>query len=221
VKALEEEEDNLVPLSEIIRSEMDFAMEGLRYVAKSRANASTVTDSFLQARRGKTMKFLLPTNVVHNAGWIYLAINKGRIQRNIRAYYEKFFELKARHVARDEAETELQEIAGRDWVSTMLLPHLFRADDSYTLCITKLRGTRLRAAVELYQRRHGRFPEDLGSLVSDNILEEIPLDPYSEKPFGYSDNIVYSVGPDREDGKGTVPLTPPYGAPQTPGDFVF
>ena len=79
----------------------------------------------------------------------------------------------------------------------------------------------LRAAVELYQRRHGRFPEELGSLVSDGILSEVPIDPYSGKPFKYSNNIIYSVGPDREDGKGAVPMTPRDVVKNKAGDIVF
>lgn len=108
-----------------------------------------------------------------------------------------------------------------DRVSSLFLPGVYKANLSYTRGIIQLRGTRLRAAVELYQMRHGRFPEDLSSLVSDNILKEIPIDPYSGNPFGYSDNIIYSVGPDREDGKGAVPMTPRDVVQSKPGDIVF
>ncbi len=84
-----------------------------------------------------------------------------------------------------------------------------------------MRGTRLRAAVELYQRRHGETPESLDQLVSDGILDEIPIDPYSKESFRYSDNKIYSVGPDTEDGKGAVSLTARDIVHRKPGDIVF
>ena len=61
----------------------------------------------------------------------------------------------------------------------------------------------------------------MAQLVSDGILKEIPVDPYSGESFRYSNNIVYSVGPDREDEKGAVPWTPPNTVESKSGDIVF
>ncbi|RJP73040.1 MAG: hypothetical protein C4532_05085 [Candidatus Abyssobacteria bacterium SURF_17] len=106
-------------------------------------------------------------------------------------------------------------------VSATRLSIFYPVNLSYMRGIIQLRGTRLKAAVELYQRRHGRYPEDLNSLVSDGILKAIPIDPYSEGPFRYSENIIYSVGTDREDGRGEIPMTPREVVEGKPGDIVF
>ena len=41
-----------------------------------------------------------------------------------------------------------------------------------------------RAALELFRDRHGSYPAALAELVPDTVAE-LPLDPYTEKPFAY------------------------------------
>jgi hypothetical protein len=55
-----------------------------------------------------------------------------------------------------------------------------------------------------YRARHDRFPDELAELVPET-LDELPIDPYSESPFGYQRRggqfVLYSVGEnERDDG---------------------
>jgi tetrahydromethanopterin S-methyltransferase subunit G len=54
----------------------------------------------------------------------------------------------------------------KDTMSESLIPSLSRAKTNYLLLRTQLRGTRLRAAAELYQRRKNKLPDNLGELYS-------------------------------------------------------
>lgn len=64
-----------------------------------------------------------------------------------------------------------------------------------------------------YKIDHGGFPEKLDTLVSDGYLEELPADPFSDKPLGYrvvSDNFkLYSIGYDFEDNKAEAEIYEP------------
>ena len=47
-------------------------------------------------------------------------------------------------------------------------------------------GARLMLAVVIYLREQGKLPPDLQALVAAKIIDQQPLDAFSEMPFGYS-----------------------------------
>src|SRR5262249_26642302 len=51
-------------------------------------------------------------------------------------------------------------------------------------CLCRLRALRLQLALAVYQVRHGRPAARLEDLIPD-LLEKVPADPWSGKPFGY------------------------------------
>lgn len=65
-------------------------------------------------------------------------------------------------------------------------------------------GTRLFLALSIYKKRHGSLPSDLAVLIDEGLLREIPLDPYTRKPFHYSpaESKIWSTGSDCSDDKG-------------------
>ena len=67
-----------------------------------------------------------------------------------------------------------------------------------------LAATRLIVACNAYQKKEGRLPDDLQSLVPV-YLGAIPADPYDGRPFRYSPvkGIIYSVGHDLKDSGGS------------------
>ena len=70
-----------------------------------------------------------------------------------------------------------------------------------------LATTRIIVASKTYQKKEGRLPDALQSLVP-LYLPSIPVDPYDGKPVRYSPSkgIVYSVGQDLKDSGGSVKL---------------
>jgi hypothetical protein len=71
---------------------------------------------------------------------------------------------------------------------------------------------RVGIACKIYKNMYGDFPEDLAEL-SPEILEEVPVDPFTGHPFIYKKQnfgiIVYSIGSNLKDdgGKGTWQIT--------------
>ncbi len=65
-------------------------------------------------------------------------------------------------------------------------------------------ATRLIVACNAYQKKEGKLPDNLQSLVPA-YLTAVPLDPYDGKPFRYlpSRGIIYSVGKDLKDSGGS------------------
>jgi hypothetical protein len=63
--------------------------------------------------------------------------------------------------------------------------------------IAKLDAARLKLALRLYERRHGRLPKQLDDLVADKLLPDVPRDPYDGGCFKYSHatRVIRSVGP--------------------------
>ena len=82
-------------------------------------------------------------------------------------------------------------------------------------------------ALKRFKLEKGQFPASLNELTSFGLLNELPGDPFSDKPLGYKrtgdDFVLYSVGPDFEDNAGE-PATDRKGRPQKwheDGDTVF
>lgn len=70
-----------------------------------------------------------------------------------------------------------------------------------------LAATRIIVACKIYQKKEGKLPADLQSLVP-LYLPSIPVDPYDGKPLRYSPSkgIIYSVSQDLKDSGGSVKL---------------
>ncbi len=88
-----------------------------------------------------------------------------------------------------------------------------RAYAAGELAHMRLDGARVAVAIELFKRRHGRYPDHLDELVPD-VLPEIPPDRYDGKPVKYALRdgrpVVYSVGVDRKDDGGFAPKRDDY-----------
>ena len=66
-------------------------------------------------------------------------------------------------------------------------------------------ATRLLVALNLYEKRNRKLPENLGQLVPEYI-ESVPRDPYDGKPFRYDreNEVIYSVGRNLKDDGGSI-----------------
>lgn len=117
----------------------------------------------------------------------------------------------------DEAEFKKKVAALKNPISRVMVNN--------TGCIAYLyeqsyrRGVYILLVLELYRIKHQKYPDNLNALMPE-IVQEVPLDPFTDKPFIYKidgDNIyLYSVGPDLKDdggdekgGKDIVITVPP------------
>lgn len=94
-----------------------------------------------------------------------------------------------------------------DMMQVLFLPAVQAASQVEDRSQTTSALTRTAAALAVYRARHGEYPDELAALVPD-VLPELPLDLYSEKPFIYerkSDGgyLLYSVFENGVDDGGT------------------
>jgi hypothetical protein len=90
-------------------------------------------------------------------------------------------------------------------LSSIVMPALARSIDAFGRTAVYGDLVSLIVAIERYRLAHGAVPDELTQLVPE-FLAELPPDPYADGPYLYlredSGYAVYSVGPDRIDGKG-------------------
>ena len=217
VEGLKQADDNLIPYSEILKTDFNCISKTAEYAMRSRSNLQTLINLYKDSGLYTSGDV---SNIKINARWLYVCLIKGRIRNNLRRYTERALELAGAPLTEGE-EQELEALIGKDPISRMLLPVSASIVDKtqYALIKTELRGTRLRAAVELYQRSHNQLPANLDVLVADGIIKEIPVDPFSNESFKYVDNKIYSIGPDFEDDGGDVNIK--WRISKNKGDIIF
>lgn len=106
-----------------------------------------------------------------------------------------------------EKDEELEKNFPKDPISKVVLPRARGIDGirtEYSEILTRIRGTRLKAAVELYQRWYNELPKDLNVLISVGIIDQIPIDPFSNESFKYTDGKIYSIGRNFKDDKAFI-----------------
>ncbi len=93
-----------------------------------------------------------------------------------------------------------------DWPAMMLLPALMSNVVKDESARAQLRLTRVATGLAMYKLEHGSYPRALAEL-SPQYLRNMPVDPFVDEPFRYESGgsayVLYSVGPDMVDAKGT------------------
>lgn len=120
----------------------------------------------------------------------------------------------------EEKKIDTKTRARKNPISKVGRPSATTIKTEYSSCLSLQKGVDLLAALRLYRIRNGIYPDSLSAL-SPEIIPEVPLDPFSDRPFIYKvDNdqniYLYSVGPDLKDdggdekgGKDIVITVPP------------
>ena len=210
VEGLKEIEDNFVPCSEILRNEHDMSLKGMEYSMRSRGNLRPLISPHKFHDGGGLAHYIGSideSNLKYNARWVWIWLTKNRIRRNMRNITQKMVECADKPIYESEEE-EFKKETPRNIMSTTFLHKLSRVKTQYAVNYANLRGTRLRAAIELYQRRHDEFPHDLNLLVSAGIIDQVLMDPFTNDPFKYVDGRIYCIGKDFKDDKGLVEYGP-------------
>jgi hypothetical protein len=91
--------------------------------------------------------------------------------------------------------------------------------------MTDARGRVIQTAIalRLYKHRHEEYPQTLDALTPA-LLDTVPIDPYTDQPLSYSRDgegyLLYSIGPDLVDQKGSVPYDRDLHEPEDSYDLV-
>ncbi|MCL5037269.1 MAG: hypothetical protein M1269_09165 [Chloroflexi bacterium] len=92
-------------------------------------------------------------------------------------------------------------------LSLSMIPNIYMMVFRYQSVLADLRAISILAAIKQYRAKYGGEPGGLGALVPE-FLDKVPLDPFDGKPFRMVRTgmglVVYSVGPDKIDGKSRV-----------------
>ena len=140
--------------------------------------------------------------------WLFRPVCKNEIIWMTRAYDRLIEAAKMPYYAsRDSKELE-QIINSIPWYYKMvgaLVPNVTSVLFKRATLDAMFDTARIGIACKIYGKLHGDFPEDLAKL-SPEILEEIPVDPFTGHPFIYKEQdsgfIVYSVGSNLKDDEG-------------------
>jgi len=114
--------------------------------------------------------------------------------------------------------------ASHPWVRVQPFISVLQIKERELVMISRLREARLSAALELWKREQGRYPESLDPLAGRYFENALPVDPFSGEPFRYrvapdgSQYHLWSIGPDSEDQDGNLSYDPSNGS-RSPGDI--
>jgi hypothetical protein len=109
-------------------------------------------------------------------------------------------------------EALLASFSNQPYLARGLLPAMRRMSELFQRGQAELRSAIAALAVERYRVKHQRWPDSLGILVPDKLVQ-VPVDPYDGESLRYRrpDHgvVIYSLGPDRQDNDGNVTFRPP------------
>jgi len=219
VLGVKEVEERMPSLKEVLKGEFNVLEEGVEYMMKGRGNFGALA---LLGDQDPIPR--MKANLI----WLYTLLSRGRIRRNFQRFKATMLEYADAPVSQSRAPFDLLEhqIVNADHINRLLFPAVPRASTQWVRDRTRLRALLLRAAVELYERRQGRYPEDLNQLVEAGIIPAIPDDPFDGQKFRYISSPeggkIYSVGPDLVDDHAEIEWWPSKkGGRADKGDWVF
>ncbi|MBN1919141.1 MAG: hypothetical protein JW889_14645 [Verrucomicrobia bacterium] len=132
-------------------------------------------------------------------------------RRNVNALYDEMGAWTSPHgrarFGRPLDWDRLWDGAEQDWLIGMAVRRsssLARAHHYVEIAALRYLATEVRIGLAFYKAGHGEYPDALDKI--EPYLDEIPLDPFSDKPFCYrregSEYVLYSIGPNMKDDGG-------------------
>jgi len=168
-------------------------------------------------------------------GWFYLEeLNYSRL---FAQYVQPVIDLTSRVVkpseARQSGEALTAKISGspasrmlrHNFFSSMLLPAVSKFSQKAAFGQTSVDVAVIACALERYHMAHAKFPASLSELVTQ-LLPVLPHDVINGQPLSYKldrddQYVLYSVGWNETDDRGTIKQTKSGGVEQAQGDWVW
>jgi len=129
---------------------------------------------------------------------------------------ERFFNKSAEFLAAPPWDLHSQGVDANSWTDDLKISMMLDLQGPVHYRVSQI-GWRMKTqrrclltviALSLYKKKNGGYPINLNELVEQDYLGNIPIDPFSGKPFVYKntgdDFILYSVGEDFKDDGGEV-----------------
>lgn len=215
-----------MPLARALEGERAYFLDFLQraYTDDGRGDGRlTPAGVALMNRLGETVAHRSRSSTAeYLVGPALLAVDVGR--KRIRQEYERVLDALLRHAATPiwqrttfTITAELERIAGDPLRSAslasiaILTPALEKAVLQADFHATRRDALQAVIALELFRRRHHRYPATLDELVPD-LLPRVPVDPFTGEPLRYRSHgapwsagrpVLYSVSTNRVDDDGT------------------
>lgn len=159
-------------------------------------------------------------------GKIYVFFNQGSILNQRFKFYNDVVSAITSKSYQGFIQTDLNSKVPQDLFNHYIMED--RADlykstyTRYMIFITQLRLVQIQAAIQLYHLKKKQWPKGLDDLKL--YLTEIPVDPFTEKPFLWAEDstgrpFAYSTGPDFVDNSAKTIYDPTNGT-TSPGDII-
>lgn len=134
------------------------------------------------------------------------------VKKDMARYYDRMIEMAKMPYHKPEARVPEDKLLaqGKPWniLAAMMLPALGKAREQAEKARVRVDLLRLAIALRIYHRDLGVYPDRLSWLVQEKIIEEVPADPFSGKPYGYKVEkghwTAWSVGNNFKDDGGKV-----------------
>jgi hypothetical protein len=114
---------------------------------------------------------------------------------------------------------------GKNFVLSFMLNHIDHFREKYTALDARRKGLLIFAVIKQYEKRTGKYPKNLKELISQKIIAELPIDPFSGKDFRYKtkkdDWILYSIGENLKDDGGSGQMPQKLTGSNADKDIVF
>jgi len=172
-----------------------FALETYNYVLKGETIAG-LNSSWLDKVFYWTIRPILKSEVI----WVS-------------SLYEEMIESAGKPFFKNEKARQWQgqemKIPVHYRLARLLLPNLYTIILKEAMLEAYLEAARIGIACKIYQRQHGKYPDNISDLVPD-FLPVKPLDPFTGKPLVYKAKrdgfIVYSLGSNKKDDGGRMSM---------------
>jgi hypothetical protein len=163
-------------------------------------------------QRGEVESLALLIEAMPGAGWLQSAmrLKAGQSRLWLRDRYARLIEEAEKPPAEEHYE-EMREQAERDaeermdTLARLLLPISTNSPRRIRASVGQLAGQETIAALELFRRANGKYPDTLGALVPA-FLPDLPPDPFTGGPMVYrtveGGYVLYGLGPNKADDGG-------------------
>lgn len=136
------------------------------------------------------------------------------IKKDMAAYYGRLIAAAGRpyHLPEGRLDDEKLLAQLKPWniLGHMLLPAISRVRAEAEKCRASVEMLRIALAIKMFQQEVGEYPDSLKLLTANKFLKELPMDPFSGKPFIYKlkegEFVLYSIGRNLKDDGGDIDL---------------
>ena len=148
-----------------------------------------------------------------NGYLLFLHPDKQDTYRTVNNFYDYIQQMRVKTPAQLQAEginleDKMMDIVEENILLREIAPAVARINVINYQNKAEIEASLIIVAIVRYKQERGDYPKNLEDLFAEGFIKELPIDPFSDKPFVYKntgdDFILYSVGEDFIDNDGEI-----------------